>query len=72
MNYYSLCHDEVYKAVMGNYIEENHQLLSIWKEAKRGRNKCPQIDCGFLEGKDYISYFWGPPWVDRPVYCDIR
>lgn len=32
VNYSSLCHDEVYKAVKGNYIKDNYQLLSIWKE----------------------------------------
>ena len=61
MNYSSLCHDEVYKAVKGNYIKDNYQLLSICKEPKRGRNRHPQIDCGFLENKGYVLYFGGFP-----------
>ena len=72
VKYSFLCHDEVYKAVKGNYIKDNYQLLSVWKETKRGRNRHPQIDCGFLEGKGYIQYFGVPLWVDRPVCHDTR
>lgn len=56
----------------GNYIKDNHQLLSIWKEATRRRNKRPQIDCGLLESRGFILYFLGPPGVARPVCFDHK
>lgn len=71
MDYYSLCHDEVCKSVKGNYIQDNHQLLSIWKEVTIGKNKCPQKDCGLLEGRGCILNVLSPLWGARTAQGDI-